>query len=63
MNYKMDYMTGVYAFHVTIVAPLLMWIGYNKCETSEDIFQLVLLIGVMALVYHSFRLYQKLTFG
>lgn len=57
----MDYATGVYAFHVAIIAPLLMLVGYKKCETSDDIFKFILLIGVMALVYHSFKLYQKLT--
>ena len=57
----MDYATGVYAFHTAFIAPLLMWIGYKKCDTSEDMFMFILLIGMLALAYHGFRLFQKLS--
>jgi hypothetical protein len=44
-------------FHITIVAPLLIFIGYNKPVKDSIAYILILLEGFMAIGYHSYALY------
>jgi len=50
------YMRYVYFFHITAIAPLLIYVGYKGKKVNKDIFPVVLSFGVGALVYHGFRL-------
>lgn len=39
-------------FHVLIVAPLLLWIGYHGKKTERPAYELLLIAGFGALGYH-----------
>ena len=50
----------IYLFHILIVAPLLIYIGYSGNKTPEMLFKLLLIFGVVIIIYHSY-LYMKRT--
>jgi hypothetical protein len=55
MNYPV-----INLFHVVFVGPLLVYLGYNKGNTSENIFNMVLYLGIIVILYHSYLSYKKL---
>lgn len=50
----------IYLFHILIVAPLLIYIGYSGSKTPEMLFKLLLIFGILVIIYHSY-LYMKST--
>ena len=42
--------------HIFLVGPLLIWIGYNKENTSRKYFELLLMLGFASIGYHSYYL-------
>ena len=44
------------AFHVLLVAPLLLYIGYHKRDTPRFAYELLLMLGFAAAGYHLFSL-------
>jgi hypothetical protein len=50
----------VNAIHVLLVAPLLIYIGYNKKETPRSAYELLLMAGFAAGGYHLFSLVKHL---
>ncbi len=50
----------VNAIHVLLVAPLLIYIGYNKKETPRSSYELLLMAGFAAGGYHLFSLVKQL---
>lgn len=42
--------------HVLIIAPLLIYIGYNKEHTSRKYFEFLLMLGFSAIGYHMYYL-------
>jgi hypothetical protein len=50
----------VNALHVITVAPLLLYIGYNKKETPRFAYELLLMLGFAAGGYHLFSLVKQL---
>jgi hypothetical protein len=50
----------VNAIHVLLVAPLLIYIGYNKKETPRSAYELLLMAGFAAGGYHLFSLVKQL---
>lgn len=50
----------VNAIHVLLVAPLLIYIGYNKKETPRSSYELMLMAGFAAGGYHLFSLVKQL---
>jgi hypothetical protein len=48
--------TWVNAIHVFLIAPLLMYIGYNKSETPRFAYELLLMAAFAAAGYHLFSL-------
>ena len=49
------------AIHVFLVAPLLLYIGWNQGGAPRAAFEMVLIAGFAALGYHSYNLVQQLT--
>jgi hypothetical protein len=47
-------------FHVIFVAPLLIYLGYNKKETSDLVFNAVLILGIMVLLTHLYLTIKKI---
>lgn len=43
-------------FHVAIVAPLLIYIGYAKPDTSDFAYQLLLMLAFAVIGYHGYWL-------
>ena len=42
--------------HIFIVAPLLIYIGYNKQNTSRKFYEILLMLGFAVLGYHLYYL-------
>jgi hypothetical protein len=45
---------SIYLFHALIIAPLLIYIGYNGNKTSPVLFKLLLVLGIVVLIYHMY---------
>jgi hypothetical protein len=43
--------------HIFIIGPLLVYIGYNKDETSRKYFELLIMLGMAAIGYHGYYLF------
>ena len=56
-NQEQEYLRRVYLFHVLAVAPILLYVGYYGATSNKKIFPVLLSLGVMALVYHGFRMF------
>jgi len=53
------YQKNVYLFHVLFVVPILLYVGYQgyKGKISSDWYAVLFVVGVSALVYHGYRLF------
>lgn len=43
--------------HIILVGPLLVYIGYNRENTSHKYFELLLMLGFASIGYHSYYLF------
>jgi hypothetical protein len=52
----------VYWMHILFVGPLFVYIGYNKTEVSDTVFNFLIILGIVVSIYHSYKLlkYKKL---
>ena len=41
-------------FHIIIVAPLLIYIGYNNVKTARLYYEILLMLGFAAIGYHGY---------
>ena len=46
----------VYLVHIIFVGPLLIYIGYNKANAHKNVFDLMLIIGMVVIIYHLYLL-------
>jgi len=53
---KTDKGIWVNILHIFIVGPLLVYIGYNKENTSRKWFELLLMLGFASIGYHTYYL-------
>jgi hypothetical protein len=44
-------------FHIFIVAPIVLYIGYNSIETKRLYFELLLMLAFAAIGYHSYYIF------
>jgi len=56
---EQEYLKRVYLFHVLAVAPILLYAGYYGQKANPKIFPVVFYTGLIALVYHGFRIFYK----
>jgi uncharacterized membrane protein len=49
--------TFVYLFHILLVAPLFIFIGYKKQAVPEQLFTILMAMGVVIGLYHSYKLF------
>lgn len=54
----MDPRIIVNLFHILVVAPLFLFIGYYKSDTSETVFNFVVFLSLFVIAYHAWRYYQ-----
>ena len=48
----------IYLLHIFIVAPLFIYIGQYKEKTPTNVLASLLPMGVIVLMYHTYKLYQ-----
>lgn len=51
------YLATVYTFHALFIAPFLMYVGYYGTESDPKSFGLLLGLGVIAQIYHTWRMF------
>jgi len=56
-NQEKMYRRNVYLFHLLIIAPLLIYVGFYGIKANEKIFPVLLSIGSIAGLYHGIRLF------
>ena len=44
-------------FHIFIVSPVLIYIGYNKQTTSDLYFNILIGLGFLAIIDHGYKLF------
>ena len=52
----------VYLVHILFVGPLLIYIGYYKEKAPQQLFKLVLVVGLVAVLYHMYLFAQSMFF-
>ena len=57
---KTPYLLWINAFHMLLVAPLLVYIGYHKNKTERKYYEMLLLLAFSAIGYHSYYLFLDL---
>ena len=58
----MDYYNlFVHLFHIIIVGGLFLYIGINRNATPKYIFNLLFILGIIILLYHTYKTYIKLS--
>jgi len=51
----------IYLIHILFVAPLLIYIGYKGTNTQDAVFKLLIIIGLVVILYHSYMLYKTMS--
>jgi uncharacterized membrane protein len=51
------YYESIYLFHVLIVGPLLVYVGYYKGKVDSKILDTVAVLGAIVIVYHGYKLF------
>jgi hypothetical protein len=57
---KYDIHFGLSLFHILVVAPLFLFIGFQRASTPTWLYYALLGIGLVIMVYHGFRLMARL---
>ena len=57
----MDANTLLHLFHVLIVGGLFLYIGMNREKTYGRLFPILIYLGALIILYHSYKLYGYLT--
>ena len=47
---------NTYIFHLAVIMPMIMYIGWKGAESSQKVYQPTLAIGILAASYHGLRL-------
>ena len=50
----------IYLFHILFVAPLLFYIGYMKENVPKQLYVVLMAMGVVIALYHSYKLVNTL---
>jgi xanthine/uracil permease len=50
-------------FHLVIIAPFLLFIGFKRADTPQWVYMALFAVGIIILLYHSFRLFTRLRSG
>lgn len=52
----LNYGQIIYLIHILLVGPLLIYIGYYKQNTHKTVFDVILIIGIVVVLYHGYKL-------
>jgi uncharacterized membrane protein len=59
----MDARSFVHLFHIIIVGGLFLYVGIKKTEIPNFMYSFLLLLGIIIILYHGFKVYKKLKEG
>ena len=48
----------VYWLHIFFVGPLFIYVGYTKTEVPDTVFNFLIVLGVIVVIYHIYKLIQ-----
>jgi len=51
-----DY-SWVYWLHIFFVGPLFIYVGLTKHDVSDAVFNFLVVLGIVVVIYHSYKLY------
>lgn len=49
-----------YLFHIFFVGPLFLYIGIIKNDTTNYMFNILLILGILIMLYHTYLAYTKI---
>jgi len=52
----LDYYDFIYIFHILIIGPLLIYVGYYKEKVDKRLLDILLWFGVIVTIYHLYKL-------
>lgn len=52
--------TITYIFHLLVVGPLLMYVGYKGRTVESHFFTIILVMAIIAMAYHGNQLFERL---
>ena len=58
----LGYYDIIYLFHFLFIGPLLIYIGYYKDKAPRQIFNLILIFGLVVTLYHGYTFAQSMYF-
>jgi len=47
----------VYWLHILFAGPLFIYVGYYKQQVPETVFNFLVVLGIVIIVYHIYKLY------
>jgi hypothetical protein len=56
----MDYHFVLSIFHILIVVPLFLFIGFKRASTPDWLYMSILTVGTVVLLYHGFKLIMRI---
>jgi uncharacterized protein YhhL (DUF1145 family) len=59
----MEASTFVHLFHILIVGGLFLYVGIVKTDIPKPMYIFLLVLGIIIILYHGFKVYKKLKDG
>lgn len=56
-NQEAQFRKNVYLFHIFAISPILIYVGYYGASSNPKVINALLVIGIYALIYHTFRFF------
>lgn len=56
----MNYNLFIHLFHILFVGVLFLYVGINGIKTPEIILNLLMYLGMIIIIYHSYKAYLKI---
>lgn len=57
----MDALFLVAILHVILIAPFLLWVGFNRAATPDWAYSLLFGLGILIMVYHGYKTIVRLS--
>lgn len=59
----MDKHSIINLFHIVFLVPLFLYVGIQKTETNSVVFNILLSLGIIVFLYHSYKAYNRYVSG
>ena len=57
-----NYHEYIFLIHILFVGPLYIYVGYMKNKTPNMLFNIMLVLGIVVMLYHLYKLYKSLSY-